>query len=603
MSLWSKVTKSPVLNNRYTRILKEDVQKTAQAIQERDPKKLAKLPGEYLSDPGRFLSAGAQHLGQGVDKLDKLKLKAVDSAASVAQRGIDEFSETSIGQSSAGKLLTKGASGATEAARRGAHFQVGLETGVLKSVTGTLDLLGGVQQVTFNTDTQNQFKDHVTQFGSKLKSGTLAYVDDPGKAFSNSVDAVKNSETWKKVKEDPEHALGTFIGETVGVPAPGASGLNLLSKTARATRSLTTVAKHADNAPTGTKVGSKVDDGAKDAPRPPKTAAGEGGAGKPPVNRPEGISDPGATRPDGIPLPPGATRPDGIKLPEGATRPDGITRPKMRQEIINEGVRVLDEGDFDMNAPRQLYHTSSSAALDGIEEAGGLLPATQLKQSDIPRRSGEGNQYSGSPDEKKVISVGEGPEGLGTAHAYADAYQNSSRFNTSVLSDADLSREIDRYKELLSRDWSSVPENSPYILGTEKRTQERLRLLESEQNLRRMVREPPYPVMFELDGTRIPSKREGNLPGEATVGQKMGLEHLKRVFVPAEKVAEIQARLERTLGSNHDVQVVPLESLEKVIPEKSLPQNGRAQTWKILQENEERVEKWYDLWLEQLPKK
>ncbi|RKG70964.1 hypothetical protein D7V80_03305 [Corallococcus sp. CA054B] len=367
--------------------------------------------------------------------------------------------------------------------------------------------------------------------------------------------------------------------------------------------------------PTSPKVGSKVNDGVKDAPVEPR-AAGEGGAGKPPPSRPAGISEPGDTQPDFIPLSPKSTRPNGVPAtpkdtrPDGVTprneptRPEGVTRSKTQDEIIDDGVRALEVGDFDMNAPGQLYHSSSSSALDGIEAAGGLLPATQLKAKDITRKSGEGPQYSRTSTEKNFISFGKGPDGLGTAHAYSDLYEQSSRYNPSILTPEELSTQITKYQDLLSRKLLEI-DPLPPVLASNSKAATRLRQLKAEQALRGSLPEDdrprPYPMLFEFDGAQIPSQPHGNLPGEVKVLQKAGLENLKRIFVPADKVAEVQARMDRMLGREPQVQVIPLESLEQVIPSDSSPADNRKSTRERMLLNEKKIEEYYDDRLEKFP--
>ncbi|MDC0711249.1 hypothetical protein POL68_22455 [Stigmatella sp. ncwal1] len=239
-------------------------------------------------------------------------------------------------------------------------------------------------------------------------------------------------------------------------------------------------------------------------------------------------------------------------------------RPKL--EALKDGVVALEQGSF-APQPTSLYHSTSSAALAGLKQTGGLVPASMLQKEGIQRVTGEGDQFSASAGEKNFISFGQGAEGLGTARAYFRITESSPQFSPHLHSDSALEKEIGQAKKLL-KDWN-LPEGR--VIGDmvdKPRIESRLRQLESEQALRKNMPSapPPYPILFELDGKDLGAQPMGMAPGEAAVhGPALFKDHLQRVFVPGDKVAEMKGHLQDMLGPDHPVQVIPFEAQQKFL--------------------------------------
>ncbi|PTL79531.1 hypothetical protein [Vitiosangium sp. GDMCC 1.1324] len=242
-----------------------------------------------------------------------------------------------------------------------------------------------------------------------------------------------------------------------------------------------------------------------------------------------------------------------------------FTSPTKQQ--IKQDVTTLHNTPGGFPASNSLYHATSSAAWDGMSKTGGLAPPTMLNQQGIVRKTGEGDQYSAQAGEKNFISFGQGAQGLGTSRAYFQQTANSASYSPHLYSDTQLKTEIDQSKKLLAN-WNA-PEGKAYgDLVDRPRVEARLRHLEAEQSLRTNLpgRETPYPMMFDFNGDKLSAKPMGMGPGEVAVhGPAMFQDNLQRVFVPANKVSDMQSRLNTTLGANHPVQVLSFEGQTKFL--------------------------------------
>ncbi|WNG44819.1 hypothetical protein F0U60_12495 [Archangium minus] len=247
--------------------------------------------------------------------------------------------------------------------------------------------------------------------------------------------------------------------------------------------------------------------------------------------------------------------------------PGGLFGSSPTKQQIKQDVTTLQNTPGGFIKPNSLYHSTSSAAWDGMSKTGGLAPPTMLSQHGIIRKTGEGDQYSAQAGEKNFISFGQGAQGLGTSRAYFKQTANSASYSPHLYSDAQLKAEIDQSKKLLSN-WNA-PEGKAYgDLVDKPRVQARLRQLEAEQSLRTNMpgRETPYPLMFDFNGDKLNAKPMGMGPGEVAVhGPAMFKDNLQRVFVPADRVADMQSRLNTTLGPGHSVQVLSFEGQTKFL--------------------------------------
>lgn len=240
---------------------------------------------------------------------------------------------------------------------------------------------------------------------------------------------------------------------------------------------------------------------------------------------------------------------------------------KQQSAAIKQDVTTLHNTPGGFPAPNSLYHSTSSAAWDGMSKTGGLAPPSMLSQQGIQRKTGEGDQYSAQAGEKNFVSFGQGANGLGTSRAYFQQTANSSSYSPHLYSDAQLKTEIDQSKKLLAN-WNA-PEGRAFGDMVDKpRVEARLRHLEAEQGLRQNMpgRETPYPIMFDFKGDSLNAKPMGMGPGEVAVhGPVMFKDNLQRMFVPVDKTSDMRTRLDSTLGPGHNVQVLSFEAQTKYL--------------------------------------
>ncbi len=223
-----------------------------------------------------------------------------------------------------------------------------------------------------------------------------------------------------------------------------------------------------------------------------------------------------------------------------------------------------------------LFHATNSAALPGIEQAGGLVPAAELGNHGLTRLSGEGDAFSGRAAPKTFISAGQGPSGLGTALAYADQAL-AEPYNLSGLTDAQIQSRIDDLHQILSQDLTDAPKGIGNVVDR-PHLESYLRQLETEQALRQSMPEVPgkFPVLFHMNGEGLPVQSITNLPGEVTVNSSVPFStNLKSAFAPTTKLSELSAWVERVLGPDNGVQVLPLESLGQAAGASAKAQEAR----------------------------
>ncbi|MBC7545664.1 MAG: hypothetical protein H7338_23285 [Candidatus Sericytochromatia bacterium] len=268
-----------------------------------------------------------------------------------------------------------------------------------------------------------------------------------------------------------------------------------------------------------------------------------------------------------------------------------------KQRAILAGIEFMEQSGIAVN---DLTHASTSRALDGIDKAGGRIMSERvMSDNKITRLTGEGDAYSGKAGAKADIYMGAGDEGLGTVRAYAEKARTSPHYNLSLLSDAELAVEITRTKSLVNRKWNGKsfgPGGAPLV--DEARVTNRLRQLQAEQAMR--VSFPhapaPYPIIFDVNATGMKVAQIHNLPGEATVEGMIDLHSsLKRVFVPAENVADATARLDKILGPGHGVKVIPLESLDVVIATNPVAVGASMHVTKGLEGTDSLVKAFYNV--------
>ncbi|WP_224243212.1 hypothetical protein [Hyalangium gracile] len=251
---------------------------------------------------------------------------------------------------------------------------------------------------------------------------------------------------------------------------------------------------------------------------------------------------------------------------------------RQQQAAIKQDAASLQNVPGGFPAPTGLYHATSTAAWNGMSKTGGLVPASMLNQHGIQRVTGEGDQFSKQAGEKDFISFGQGPKGLGTSRAYFQQTANSPSYSPHLYSDAQLSDEIAQSKKLLAN-WN-LPEGR--VVGDmvdKPRVEARLRHLEAEQSMRKNMpgRETPYPIMFDFKGDNLNAKPMGMGPGEAAVhGPVMFKDNLQRMFVPADKVKDMQARLDATMGPGHNVQVLSFEGQTKFLEQQKKANGANA---------------------------
>ncbi|EPX62249.1 hypothetical protein D187_008436 [Cystobacter fuscus DSM 2262] len=266
----------------------------------------------------------------------------------------------------------------------------------------------------------------------------------------------------------------------------------------------------------------------------------------------------------------------------------------------------------------KLFHSTSSKAWEGLGKAGGLVPATMLKDYDIERVTGEGDIFV--PKEKGGIHCGQGDLGLGRAMAYFELTQDSSHFSPHLHTNQQLHAEIKQARHII-RNWDINgsfyhQDNSRSTLGLEQ-VSNRLRQLETEKALRdTMPQRPrntePYPMMFEFgtsNGARmLRMDRISPRIGEVAVKEPVKFEeNLHRVFVPVDNLEHARGQLHRMLGSRHSVDVIPYESLQQTLhdqrneerdPDKAYRAraalHNKAGTYKAISRSEAEIGELYD---------
>ncbi|WP_224367514.1 hypothetical protein [Hyalangium versicolor] len=252
--------------------------------------------------------------------------------------------------------------------------------------------------------------------------------------------------------------------------------------------------------------------------------------------------------------------------------PGNLFAPNPTKQQIKQDVNSLQTAPGGFPAPNGLYHSTSSAAWDGMSKTGGLAPPSLLNQQGIQRRTGEGDQYSAQAGEKDFISFGQGAQGLGTSRAYFQQTANSASYSPHLFSDAQLKNEIAQSKNLLAN-WNAPADKAYGNMVDRPRVEARLRHLEAEQSLRQNMpgRETPFPMMFDFKGNGLDAKPMGMGPGEVAVNGAVPFkDNLQRVFVPADRVSDMQSRLNSSLGPNHNVQVMSFEGQTKFLEQQRL---------------------------------
>ena len=288
----------------------------------------------------------------------------------------------------------------------------------------------------------------------------------------------------------------------------------------------------------------------------------------------------------------------------------------MKQEQVIEFhkkrlVALREIGDLD----QMTYHGSGSSMIDGLAKTDGqILPAAELERQGLTPKTGEGSKYTGQGGPKEFVSVGEGESGMGTAMAYADATKSMSHYNPQLLSDVELSANIKRL-EYVEANFDSVKNevNRDSYFGSfgvreKKHFSEELQKLQREAT--RRVKLPPdspvrkggsmtadnHPILFEFDMSnvnikpvpRMGVKKGGMLGGEASVNGAIDLKAtVRRVYVPAEHIQEVEQKLAQVLG-HHDFEVIAMEAVDR-LPSPGVLGSSRAATYKNMVELEKQA--------------
>ncbi|WP_043429551.1 hypothetical protein [Cystobacter fuscus] len=252
--------------------------------------------------------------------------------------------------------------------------------------------------------------------------------------------------------------------------------------------------------------------------------------------------------------------------------------PEEAKAKIKAGVDGLRH--FEPHAGK-LFHSTSSKSWEGLGQAGGLVPATMLKNYNIKRAAGQGDTII--PKEKPAVYFGQGSEGLGTAMSFFDLYKTSVAMSPHLYSNQQLNDKLAKTRYIV-RNWDVGDRNfqsHDYIAKLSlEQARSHLRQLETEKELRdSMPHRPrnaqPYPVMFEFNADNgreviTPEKVTGtgrkSMVGEVVVPRPvMFRDHLKRVFVSVDNLEHAQKQMDRILGRGHSVEVVPMESLTQTL--------------------------------------
>lgn len=237
-----------------------------------------------------------------------------------------------------------------------------------------------------------------------------------------------------------------------------------------------------------------------------------------------------------------------LSRPPGAPEPDRLTR-----DII---------AGADSNA---LFHATHSEALEGIIEAGGLVPSSDLEELGIERVSGEGSSSTPNGGKRPFISFGAGQEGLGSSLKYAETLLDPPA-SYARLSPEELSTRIQDYRTMLDHeDMGKLAESE--LPGVDNVIGGRLEEMELEMERRQALprQNEPFPILFGVRGNDLEKTPSSDVPGEVRVDSRVPFNStLESAFAPEDRLPELRARLEELLGPDHGVEVLPLETLKNL---------------------------------------
>jgi hypothetical protein len=276
---------------------------------------------------------------------------------------------------------------------------------------------------------------------------------------------------------------------------------------------------------------------------------------------------------------------------------------------------------------KQLFHGTHTGLLKGLGGSGGLLMSgAELEKRGIVRSSGEGDFFTSGENKgpKEFISVGLGEFGLGTALAYAQAAGNLANYNIERYTDAELALELQQLTEaiqnydegLLSKLRKGEREHK-----TKKQLEGLFERLEGERKYRetlpkdhprrggQLSAESNYPLLFELDPSGLDVRDEGGKTGSEKpildlapnerrgvykefLGERMVYNDtidlklkLVRVYCPADKMDEVQAKLAKIVGHSK-FEVLAIEALQE-LPQEGLTGGTLLETYATLNEFED----------------